>query len=284
MDNVNVEVEEETPATEETPEVQEEENEEAQEVTETVEAEKTKLEKRPNETDEDLLRRINSLTAKGYEKDKRVKALEDENKSLKRKSEAGPRPSPPDPENYKNDLGETDSARFRSAQMKHEDDLHGWRQAQAQAPAPAAEQEATGDGGFEAVRNTFIERSEAMQAKHPDFKEVCARQVFPLDTLEQVTAAIFESEAGPEIAYHLGNNAAEAERIGGLNEKELYREIGKLEARFSASPERRTKSSAPEPLKPVGGDAQVAKDPEKMTDEEWSKWDDAQQLKKLKAG
>ncbi len=223
-----------------------------------------------------------AAAARREEKEKRLKA-EAELASLKKKNDAGPRPTPPDHKDYEDALGETNSAGLRTAQMKYDDDLHDWRQAQAPAPAPVVEPESTGSSDLDMARDTFLDRSEAMRAEHDDFEEVCSRKVFPADTLERVTAAIFKNEAGPEIAYYLGNNPAEADRIGNLDHDSMNQEIGVLKAQLSGPPATRAKSNAPAPINPVGGNATVAKDPDKMTDEEWSAWDDQQTLKQMGA-
>ena len=119
--------------------------------------------------------------------------------------------------------------------------------------------------------------------QHPDIFEVIERPVFTPAMRE----AIWSSEIGAQIAYHLWQHHAEAMRIGGLSPVAVAREIGKIEAKLGAAPAAsasRTVSSAPEPITPVGGaTTTTTKDPEKMTTEEWMAWDKERTKERLKA-
>jgi hypothetical protein len=68
--------------------------------------------------------------------------------------------------------------------------------------------------------------------------------------------AIFEMDdmdMQVEIAYSLANNPREAMRIARLSPMRQVAEIGKLEAKLSAPKPAKKPSSAPSPMKPVGG-------------------------------
>ncbi|SNT33710.1 hypothetical protein SAMN06265795_12642 [Noviherbaspirillum humi] len=64
--------------------------------------------------------------------------------------------------------------------------------------------------------------------------------------------AILESDVGTKIAVHLTANPAEAERIANLSPARQAAEIGKLEAKLSATPPKKP-SNAPAPINPVAG-------------------------------
>lgn len=100
-------------------------------------------------------------------------------------------------------------------------------------------------------------------AAHPDFQSVA----FVPRGLEDVFVA---SENGAEIAYHLGKNPAELQRITALSPVQAAYEIAKLDAKLSAPKPAATK--APAPINPVGGNTPAEKDPDKMTIEEWMAW------------
>jgi len=100
-------------------------------------------------------------------------------------------------------------------------------------------------------------------AAHPDFQSVA----FVPKGLEDVFVA---SENGAEIAYHLGKNPAELQRITALSPVQAAYEIAKLDAKLSAPKAAATK--APAPINPVGGNAPAEKDPDKMTIDEWMVW------------
>jgi len=61
--------------------------------------------------------------------------------------------------------------------------------------------------------------------------------------------AILHSELGPQVAYYLGNNPEEADRIAKLPPIAAVKEIGKLETKV-ATPTK-PKSSAPPPIEPI---------------------------------
>lgn len=101
------------------------------------------------------------------------------------------------------------------------------------------------------IETTFEDRVDAFKAKHADFDKVA------LGDHVRITPAMAEvikaSELGPELAYHLGNNPGEAERIAALSPLVQARELGKIEATLSEkNPVAVKVSSAPEPIKPVG--------------------------------
>ncbi len=88
----------------------------------------------------------------------------------------------------------------------------------------------------------------------PDFADVVgnATEVEMTPVMKQV---IVESDVGPNIAYFLAQNPAEAARIAALSPARQAAEIGKLEDRVTKPAKA---SSAPEPIRPVGGRSQVS--------------------------
>jgi len=89
--------------------------------------------------------------------------------------------------------------------------------------------------------------------KYEDYEEVAfGNPHMP----EHMVRAIIESETGPELAYWLGKNLAESERISKLSPILAIKELGKIEAKLEAPPPVPAKpSSAPAPIVPIGGKA-----------------------------
>lgn len=79
------------------------------------------------------------------------------------------------------------------------------------------------------------------------------------------------TDAGPEIAYHLGKNPQEAKRIAVLPPQVQILEIARLEQKLKA-PLPKATTKAPPPVVPVGGHEPATKDPDKMTTAEWMRW------------
>lgn len=105
--------------------------------------------------------------------------------------------------------------------------------------------------------------------KYEDFEDVVTNPSLPI-TLA-MRDAIGESEVGGDIAYYLGVNITEAERIAGLTPIGQIKAIMALEAKLK-TPEVKVKTDAPPPIEPNKASAKVTKDPGKMTDEEYLKW------------
>jgi hypothetical protein len=71
----------------------------------------------------------------------------------------------------------------------------------------------------------------------------------------EVRDAIFESDVGPQVLYHLAENPEIAEKLQGMTVTSALRTIGRLEAQF-AKAETQTKpvvgkSKAPAPINPI---------------------------------
>ena len=132
--------------------------------------------------------------------------------------------------------------------------------------------------GQKALQATYSEKLEEARDKYEDFDDVAfADDVHITDTM---ASAIMESDLGPDVQYFLGNHPKEASRIARLSPVGQVREIGKLEAKLSAPPPRKT-TSAPPPVKPVTGKgaAPTKVDPDKLDIKEWMKLERAGKLK-----
>lgn len=97
---------------------------------------------------------------------------------------------------------------------------------------------------------------------------------------DDVVETIGSSQLSAQIFYHLSKNLDELERINDLSPLAAAREIGKLELKLEQAKVNKT-SSAPTPISPLGqGGNTATKDPSKMQDNEWYKWDKAQNMKR----
>lgn len=121
--------------------------------------------------------------------------------------------------------------------------------------------------------------------KYPDFLEVIQNPSAPLTM--PIWEAIADSEVSHELAYYLGKNLQEARRISQLPERAMLREIGKIESKLTAPPPtQKTKTKAPDPIKPAGGEALTPqpKKIEDMTEAEYIAFMDAKEFGKRGAG
>ena len=101
------------------------------------------------------------------------------------------------------------------------------------------------------VRAAYNERFRKAIEKHPDLPEV-VQAIIHNPNIPQNPAmaqAIMESEVGPEITYHLGQNPQEAIRIALMSPYAAAREIGRIEAKVTSTTQPNTITQAPDPAK-----------------------------------
>ena len=119
--------------------------------------------------------------------------------------------------------------------------------------------------------------------------EMCIRDRVRITDVMAET--IQSSEIGPEIAYWLGQNPKEADRISRLTPLLQAREIGKVEVRLSAEPPAKKTSSAPAPINPVTSrtttnpsyDTTDPRAVKSMSTSEWIAAERERQVRKLQA-
>jgi hypothetical protein len=139
------------------------------------------------------------------------------------------------------------------------------------------------------VLESYHEREEEARSKYEDFEQVAYNPKLPITNV--MAEAIQSSDIGPELAYHLGTNPKEADRISKLSPLAQAKEIGRIEAKLAADPPVKRTSSAPAPISPVsarstGSPAYDTTDPRSiktMTDSQWIEAERARQRKKWEA-
>jgi hypothetical protein len=139
------------------------------------------------------------------------------------------------------------------------------------------------------ILSAYADREEVATEKYADFKQVAYGDHV---RITQVMAdTIRASEVGPDVAYYLGSNPAEASKIADLPPFLQAKEIGRLEAKLLSNPSVKKTTSAPPPIAPVnarGGNtaAYDTTDPRSiktMSTSEWIEADRLRQIKKLEA-
>jgi hypothetical protein len=109
------------------------------------------------------------------------------------------------------------------------------------------------------VLDTWSSRVNDFRAKTPDFDDLVSSADVVVSN--EVRDAIFESDVGPQILYHLAENTDIAKKLQGLSATSALRMIGKLEARFEDLPASAPKetvaktSKAPPPISPIRASA-----------------------------
>jgi len=135
------------------------------------------------------------------------------------------------------------------------------------------------------ILNAYHDKEEEVRAKYDDFEQVAYNPNLPITTVMAQT--IQASDIGPEVAYHLGANPKEAERISKLSPFLQAKEIGKLEAQLTSNPPIKKTSNAPSPISPVtarttGSPSYDTTDPRSIKTMSTSEWIEAERLRQMK--
>jgi hypothetical protein len=97
----------------------------------------------------------------------------------------------------------------------------------------------------------YQDREDEARNKYEDFEQVAYNPKLPITTA--MAEAIQESDVGPDVAYYLGSNPREADRISRLSPLSQAKEIGKIEVKIASAPVLRKTTSAPPPIAPISG-------------------------------
>ena len=132
---------------------------------------------------------------------------------------------------------------------------------------------------------TYHEREEEVRNKYEDFEQVAYNPRLPITQVMAET--IQASDIGPEVAYYLGSNPKEADRIAKLSPFLQAKEIGRIEAKLADNPPVKKSSSAPTPITPVtprGGNARVldTTDPRSIKELSTSEWIEAERQRQIR--
>ena len=135
------------------------------------------------------------------------------------------------------------------------------------------------------ILDAYSEREEEARNKYDDFEQVAYNPSLPITTVMAQT--IQASDIGPEMAYYLGTNPKEADRISKLPPFLQAKEIGKIEAKLAADPPVKKSTSAPAPISPVtakssGAPAYDTTDPRSVKAMSTSEWIAAERLRQIK--
>lgn len=107
------------------------------------------------------------------------------------------------------------------------------------------------------------------RSKYADFEAVAYSPNVTIT--EQMVRVMADSEAGADIAYHLGQHPEKAASISRMQPLEMARAIGRLEATVTL-PRAPRQTNAPDPVSPVRPKATASRNAEGMTPAEYRKW------------
>jgi len=210
--------------------------------------------------------RINEITYKMREEEREKEYWK--NLALGEKEPSEPAPPKPSTE------GRPSQVNYESVE-EYEDALFDWRDAKRNSETLVKTQE---QEKKEAL-SEFNKNAANLRKEHEDFDDVINAPVFT----DPMKDALFASENGPLVAYHIGKNREVADKIKLLPpERQIY-EMGRLEERLLLAQKTKKTTDAPEPIEPVGITGAPEIDPSDMNTPDWMKWNKEQDLKKIKA-
>ena len=135
------------------------------------------------------------------------------------------------------------------------------------------------------ILESYQEREESARDKYDDFDQVAYNPKLPITNVMAET--IQSSDIGPELAYYLGTNPKDAERISRMTPLAQAKEIGKIEAKLSDNPPVKKTSNAPAPISPVtarstGSPSHDTTDPRSIKSMSTSQWIEAERARQIK--
>lgn len=136
-----------------------------------------------------------------------------------------------------------------------------------------------------ALLDGYHEREEQAREKYEDFEQVAYNP--NLRITDVMAQTIQSSDIGPDVAYYLGTNPKEADRISRLSPFLQAKEIGKIEAKLSDNPPAKKTTSAPAPIAPVnarstGGTSYDTTDPRSVKTMSVSEWIEAERQRQMR--
>jgi hypothetical protein len=135
------------------------------------------------------------------------------------------------------------------------------------------------------IVDAYNEREEKIRDKYDDFDQVAYNPNLRITNV--MAESIQASDIGPDLAYWLGSNPKEADRISRLTPILQAKEIGKIEAKLADNPPVKKTTSAPTPITPVtarssGSPSHDTTDPRSIKTMSTSEWIEAERNRQIR--
>lgn len=260
---------EETPAPEKTVLDLASEEEATPEESPVEEATEEVPEEAPEEPEEEPVERQVPVTAlqkerkRRQEAEARAKEIEARIAALESQKEIPPKPTADQFETHEEYLEAL-------AEQKAEEKVARQFQMQSEAQRQAEQKRQA-----EAELTKFTSLMDKAHASDPKFEESFEYVSTVSGEHPGYSRALVTSPVADKVIKHLAANPAEAERIATLSPEGQIKAIGAIEMKISSPPKPRNVPKAPEPITPVGGNANttpIMKYDENMSAEDKAKW------------
>ena len=222
---------------------------------------------------EKVQKKIDKVTAKMYNYKERAEIAE---AKLKEVSPAD-KPRRPNPKDFIDEYDQVNYDKYNQAVEQYEDARDNWKETQKshESYQKSIEEE------IEAEKRENIQRykEQIMELKNtvPNIVEIVSKEIFSPNLAE----AIYASEESGKLALYLGQNESEAIRLSNAGEKEMVRELGKIEGKLNTLT--RKSSNALPPISPVDDSRGIPDvDESKLSDDEWFARAEKRRLDNLK--
>lgn len=205
-------------------------------------------------------KRIDKLTQEKYDAELRLQQMERQMQEMQRKLNPPAADTDPGPRPTLNQFDSIDD--YDQAMEAWAKQAARYEAKQATEKAEAERKQAEEIREFESLKMKAAEREAKLSQKYADFDTVLNPQFNPLVAAalqnDTITQYYLQSEAGPEVAYHLAKNPTKFAEVLSLPPIQAIRELTRLEMKLSASPPPKTITNTPPPIKPVGARDTVA--------------------------
>lgn len=168
---------------------------------------------------------------------------------------------------------------FQYDEAQHRAALDKWVAAQAKAVAQSEIQQWQAQQVQAARVRQFQAREAEFAAAKADYRTLVYDDTLPITAA--MAEIIQESDVGPALAYELAKDRDKLAALARLPERQMARELGRLEAKLTTAPPpppaRPAVSQAPPPPPKVQAtEPEIEQDPDKLPMDQWLKWREKQ--------
>lgn len=200
--------------------------------------------------------RINKLVGQRLERDRQIAELRRQLEAVQRPQQPQQPAAAPQGNDDKGpqESDFTDYGQFLEARAEWKAQRAAERRFQElQESQTRSQREAQAHEELHTAQRQFVAQAEALASEVPDFAQVAGH----LDMSGVLGQALLQSEKGAAVAYFLGLNPSELDRLEGIrNPVKAALEVARLETKAEAALQTRTRSKAPRqgaPLAAAGG-------------------------------